>query len=70
ATHTMITTIANDLVRPIHPTRMPVILKPGDYELWLTGSEDEAIALLQPYPAEKMRIIDSGIGIKAEPTVI
>ena len=70
ATHTMITTVANDLVRPVHATRMPVILEPGNYEAWLTASVDEAFDLLRPYPAERMRIIDSGIGMKAEPSAI
>jgi putative SOS response-associated peptidase YedK len=31
-TYTMITTPANELVKPAHPGRMPVILRPGDYE--------------------------------------
>ena len=31
---TILTTDANDLTRPIHD-RMPVILKPEDYDLWL-----------------------------------
>ncbi|MEM8659205.1 MAG: SOS response-associated peptidase family protein, partial [Pseudomonadota bacterium] len=37
-THTIITTKANELVQPIHPTRMPVILDPSNYEAWLTGT--------------------------------
>lgn len=66
-THTMVTTVANDLVRPVHPTRMPVILEPAHYGAWLTGSVGDAIALLRPYPPEKMRIIERGIHMKAEP---
>lgn len=31
---TILTTDANDLTQPIHD-RMPVILKPADYDLWL-----------------------------------
>ena len=31
-THTMVTTTPNKLVEPVHPTRMPVILDPQDYE--------------------------------------
>ncbi len=50
---TIITTDANDLVRPIHD-RMPVIIDGQDYETWLTGTPDEAAALLRPYPAEAM----------------
>ncbi|WP_376776103.1 SOS response-associated peptidase family protein [Rhizobium populisoli] len=33
---------ANDLVRPLN-NRMPVILKPDDYERWLHGGIDEVI---------------------------
>lgn len=65
-THTMITTTANDLVRPVHPTRMPVILHSGDYEQWLKGSPPDALALLRPYPAEGMRIVREGVGILAD----
>lgn len=62
-THTMITTTPNELVKPVHPTRMPVILDPADYETWLTGSDTEALALLKPFPAARMRIARQGIGI-------
>jgi putative SOS response-associated peptidase YedK len=58
--YTMITTTANELVKPVHPDRMPVILRPGDYEQWLQGSAKEAYDLLRPYPAADMRIIKSG----------
>ena len=49
-------TDANDLVKPIH-NRMPVILKPEDYSLWLDPAITQAQTikpLLQPYPAEEM----------------
>ena len=59
-THTMITTAANELVKPIHPTRMPVILRPENYEAWLDGSAEQALALLEPYPADQMRIVIQG----------
>lgn len=65
--HTMVTTEANGLVRPIHAKgRMPVILQPEDYQTWLTGSPEEAAALLRPYPSEKMRIVLQGIGEKRD----
>lgn len=66
-THTMITTTPNELVEPVHPTRMPVILDPEDYETWLTGPDTEAMALLRPYPADRMRIVREGIGILNDP---
>jgi putative SOS response-associated peptidase YedK len=65
-THTIITTTANDVVRPVHPDRMPVILDPADYERWLTGSADEANALLRPFPAERMRIVAEGVGLRSD----
>ena len=37
-TFTILTTDANDIVRPIHD-RMPVILHPDTFEAWLTGGE-------------------------------
>lgn len=65
--HTMVTTEANDLLRPIHAKgRMPVILRPDDYETWLTGSLEEAAALLRPFPSEEMRIVLQGVGEKRD----
>jgi len=61
-TYSMMTTKPNELVHEIHPDRMPVILSPGDYETWLSGSVDEAKGLMRAYPAEQMVIIDSGQG--------
>jgi putative SOS response-associated peptidase YedK len=63
-TCTILTTDANDLVSPIHD-RMPVILNPQDYDLWLTpnftstDSLRDAYcrlqAMLKPYPSEAMK---------------
>jgi putative SOS response-associated peptidase YedK len=56
-TCTIITTAPNELVGAIHP-RMPVILDPKDYEVWLDPRVKDAAtltALLRAYPAEKMR---------------
>ncbi len=53
---TIITTVANELVRPLH-VRMPVILPPADHEAWLdpSGQDLERLqALLRPYPSEAM----------------
>lgn len=65
--YSMMTTTANDLVKPVHPSRMPVILDPTDYKTWLSGSADEAFELLKPFPANRMEIIDSGVELKSEP---
>lgn len=59
-TYTIITTTPNVIVKPIHPSRMPVILDPDDYDQWMNGSVDEASALLRPYPADRMRIVQEG----------
>ena len=45
----------NAEVREIHH-RMGVLLRPGQFETWLTGSEDEARALCQPFPDGGIRI--------------
>ena len=53
---TIITTGANDLMSEIHH-RMPVILPPEDYAMWLDPDFDEKeplASLLKPYPADAM----------------
>ncbi|MDA1326075.1 MAG: SOS response-associated peptidase, partial [Proteobacteria bacterium] len=54
-TVTIVTTLANDKLRPIH-ARMPVILPPEAFDVWLDPANDPAAvsALLKPYPAEPM----------------
>jgi putative SOS response-associated peptidase YedK len=39
-------TDANDTMRPMHD-RMPVILHPSEWELWLHGTFDDAVAFQQ-----------------------
>lgn len=54
-TFTIITTTPNELVAPIHD-RMPVILEPAAFDAWLVPEASPiAQALLQPYPAERLR---------------
>lgn len=53
---TIITTQPNSLLEPIH-NRMPVILPPDAYKLWLTPEEQQPAqlySLLVPYPADEM----------------
>ncbi len=53
---TIITTEANELLAPIHE-RMPVILDPAVYDLWLDPAARNPIDLqkwLRPYPAAEM----------------
>jgi putative SOS response-associated peptidase YedK len=52
----ILTTQPNDIMEPIH-NRMPVILDPNSYSLWLDPSFQKLEALqplLRPYPAEQM----------------
>jgi putative SOS response-associated peptidase YedK len=52
----LITTGPNAILEPIH-NRMPVILHPTDYALWLEASMHDfqrLVSLLQPYPPEEM----------------
>ncbi len=52
-TCTIITTGANDLLHSVHD-RMPVILSPGDYALWLDPQQKapgSLLSLLRPAPA-------------------
>ncbi len=53
---TVLTTEPNDVIRPVH-NRMPVILAPEDYDLWLDPhiQEPEMLQpLLRPYPFQDM----------------
>jgi putative SOS response-associated peptidase YedK len=53
---TLLTTEPNDFLRPIH-NRMPVIISPDDFDLWLDpGAQHpgEVQHLLRAYPAEAM----------------
>lgn len=52
---TIITTTPNILIREIHD-RMPVILRPEQYDTWLQDStpEHSLQQILMPYPAEEM----------------
>jgi putative SOS response-associated peptidase YedK len=45
-TFTILTTDANDLLRPLHD-RMPVIVDPENFDLWLDPKQEDA-AVLQP----------------------
>ena len=47
---TILTTDANDELRPLHE-RMPVVLEQPDWPLWLGESTGEAAALLRPSTA-------------------
>jgi putative SOS response-associated peptidase YedK len=60
----IITTAPNELVGAVHD-RMPVILRPSDFDTWL-GDEagpDELSELLAPFPAEYMQCHAVGLDV-------
>lgn len=46
----------NELVAPLHPKAMPVILDPSQYEEWLSTDYDGACAMAQPFPSDRMTV--------------
>jgi len=60
-TFSFLTTTPNEVVKPIHPNRMPVMLCGQEqFDTWLHGSPDEAFALAKPFPADQMHIVHRG----------
>lgn len=61
----LLTTSSNDLLRPIHD-RMPVIVSPHDYEIWLSPriqDPRELSFLFRPYHPERMAAFPVGLGV-------
>jgi putative SOS response-associated peptidase YedK len=59
-TSTIITTDANEIIQPLHD-RMPVILSPDAYDLWLDPNiHDKALLqnILKSYPSEKLEVYE------------
>jgi putative SOS response-associated peptidase YedK len=64
-TCTIITTDANELLRPIHD-RMPVIVPKDKEALWIDPREQdkrELEAILKPYPAENMKMAEGFLSV-------
>ena len=62
---TIITTEPNELMAGIHD-RMPVILSPEDYDLWLETDfhgQGKLLEMLKPYPAEEMEAYPVGTAV-------
>ena len=56
------TTEPNALMASINPERMPALLSTEEHcDVWLKGSPQEAYALARSFPAELMRIVQSGV---------
>ena len=61
-TCTILTTAANDVLKPLHD-RMPVILPPSAYDLWLDSGisdQDRLTPLFRPYPDREMEAFPVG----------
>ena len=50
----IITTGPNAVMEPIHD-RMPVIVSPGDWRSWLTGTPEEIAGMVAPYRDEELQ---------------
>jgi putative SOS response-associated peptidase YedK len=63
-TCTILTTWANDLLRPIHE-RMPVIVAPENYARWLDAANADVMDLFTPYPAHAMTFYPVSMRVNA-----
>jgi putative SOS response-associated peptidase YedK len=56
-----LTTDPNNVVAPVHPKAMPVILtKPDEIEIWLTAPVEQALKLQRPLPDGMLKIVVRG----------
>ncbi|MBT5108222.1 MAG: SOS response-associated peptidase [Rhodospirillaceae bacterium] len=58
----ILTTEATPRLTPVHH-RMPVILNPGDYAVWLNGSPEAAAPLMRPYESEALQAYPVGAAV-------
>jgi len=61
-TFTILTTQPNDLMAGLH-TRMPVILDPADYALWLDPAQKAVEHLFEPFPTDAMHAWTVGASV-------
>ena len=55
------TTTPNPLVATVNHERMPVLLtRQDEFDRWMHGTPDAAMALAREYPAEQMQIVQTG----------
>ena len=60
-TYAFLTTTPNDVVKPVHPSRMPVMLVGADaMDQWISGTPEEAMALATPFADDAMTIVQAG----------
>jgi putative SOS response-associated peptidase YedK len=56
--YAFLTTAPNEVVAPIHPKAMPVILtEPEEVEIWLTAPAEEALKLQRPLADHVLKIV-------------
>ena len=60
-----LTTDANDIVRPIHPKAMPVLIGPEDFDCWLREPWDEARELVASKPSDRLTVVN--VGARSDP---
>ncbi|TNE64581.1 MAG: SOS response-associated peptidase [Alphaproteobacteria bacterium] len=67
---TMITTEPNSAAAPIHD-RMPAILRPYEYEDWLSTNTapEHALSLLKPYPGNDLTVRPVELGMNDQPSL-
>ena len=60
-TYAFLTTTPNDVVKPVHPSRMPVMLV-GEAAMttWLEGASEAAFSLAQPFNDGGMQVVQRG----------
>jgi putative SOS response-associated peptidase YedK len=59
--YAFMTTTPNALVGTVNHERMPVMLtRPEDFDRWMHGTPEAAMALAQEYPADQMQIVQTG----------
>jgi putative SOS response-associated peptidase YedK len=57
----ILTTDANEMMQPIHPAAMPVILNEDDAETWLNAPREIAVQLQHPSPESPLSIVATGM---------
>ena len=59
--YAFLTTTPNPLVATINHERMPVLLtRPDEFDRWIHGTPEAAMAIAREHPAEQMHIVQSG----------
>lgn len=60
--YSIMTTTPNELTASINHERMPALLTTeAEFETWMTGTPEEAFALVRSFPADEMRTVGAGL---------